>query len=157
MKMYLVTAPTPCSICLHEAVVRSRNQVASTILILLFRHMYRIRFANTALPVILGLLLLFAQWTGLQHRIAHFGLATPSIHATAILADDDAAAHLHHSCVLFDAAALGITMHSPFYLPPCLRTEANSSREHHESSWDAYFVSHFSSRAPPLTEKSAVS
>lgn len=155
--MSLVRAPAPNSICLHEAVVRSRNQVASIILISLFRHMYRIRFANTALPVILGLLLLFAQWTGLQHRIAHFGLATSSMHAAAISADDDAAAHLHHSCVLFDAAALGITMHSPFYLSPCMRTGANTSRDHHESSWDAYFVSHFSSRAPPLTDKSATS
>jgi hypothetical protein len=112
--------------------------------------MYRIRFANTTLPVLLGLLLLFAQWTGLQHRIAHFGIATSSLHDTAIVVDDDAATHLHHSCVLFDAAALGITMHSPFFQPPCLHTGANTSQDHPESSWDAYFVSHFSSRAPPF-------
>lgn len=117
--------------------------------------MYRIPFATNALPVLLGVLLLFAQWTGLQHRIAHFGLATSGVHATAIVGDDDAAAHQHHSCVLFDAAALGITMHSPFYLPPCLRTGANTNGDRHESSWDAYFVSHFSSRAPPLTDQSA--
>jgi hypothetical protein len=120
--------------------------------------MFRIPFATTAFPVILGLLLLFAQWTGLQHRIAHFGVATSNLHATALVADDDAATHLHHSCVLFDAAALGITMHTPFYFPPCPRTEGNISPAHPGSSWDAYFVSQFSSRAPPpLTHKSAAS
>lgn len=119
--------------------------------------MYRTRFAMTALPVCLGLLLLFAQWTGLQHRIAHFGFETSSLHATAIGADDDGAAHLHHSCVLFDAAALGITMHSPFYLPSSLRTEASTNRNYRGSAWDAYFVSHFSSRAPPFTDQSATS
>lgn len=113
--------------------------------------MYRTPFATTAFPVLVGVLLLFAQWTGLQHRIAHFGLATPGDHATAIVAeDDDAATHLHHSCVLFDAAALGITMHSLLYLTPCLRTGDKPSLDHLKPSWDAYFVSYFSSRAPPF-------
>lgn len=112
--------------------------------------MYRIPFATTALPVLLGVLLLFAQWTGLQHRIAHFGLATSDVHAAVIVTDDDAATHLHHSCVLFDAAALGTTMHSPFYLPPRLRTEDNAGPDHFSASWDAHFASYFSSRAPPL-------
>ena len=110
------------------------------------------RIAATLLAVLLALL--GAQWAGLQHRVAHALIAEAGDSAggdeAAATPDDGDGPDLAHSCMLFDAAALGATLHSTFLLPVCLRAVMSRLRPAQTVSWQAHPFRHFSPRAPPL-------
>ncbi len=65
------------------------------------------------------------------------GLAEPSTH------------HHHHSCVEYDAAAGTAGVHVDYFPPPLLPGTSVQALWKAFASWDAPFVRHFSSRAPP--------
>jgi len=104
---------------------------------------------------------LFAQWMGLQHRIEHADGADNLHAAQTISASSSAtssdipvavteyAGDKSHSCTLFDGMALADSAAvRPFI--PLLQTSVQilALRAAH-ASWDAPFLCHFSSRAPP--------
>ena len=102
--------------------------------------------------ILLAVALLFAQWTGWQHRISHARLQAHGQAANLISLDasvDDDSSGAGHSCIAFDAVAIGDCVHLvPFVAP-------RPARVHLLALWvavisrDAPFFSHFSSRAPP--------
>ena len=94
----------------------------------------------------LAVALLFAQWTGLAHRIDHAPLST--LHAQSAEEDDSG---LNHSCVAFDAAAVADAIHLPPCAVPILASAKVLALWAAFESWDAPLVLHFSSRAPPLS------
>lgn len=106
------------------------------------------RVAAVLLALLL-LMLLGAQWTGMQHRVAHAWIADGADHAAAA-ADDGEGLHLVHSCTLFDAAALGATLQSAFFLPACLRAVMTSAKRPQTPSRQAHPFRLFSPRGPPL-------
>lgn len=94
--------------------------------------------------------LLFAQFLGLTHSIAH----APQEGATqAASADGKAARQLLHdtntSCAAFDEACVGASLHTPTYSPPLLPGAAVLSLWVAFASWEQPFQRLFSSRAPP--------
>lgn len=131
-----------------------------------------------ALALTLAAMLLFSQWLGLLHGIAHAGWpeqahASPVASFNAALfnyVDDDAgvdadldadagnpadgklpAAHgkPHHSCAEYDAAAGAAGIHARFFSPPLIPGTQVLALWQAFASWDAPAVCHFSSRAPP--------
>ncbi|WP_231502504.1 hypothetical protein [Herbaspirillum sp. RV1423] len=125
---------------------------------------------RTAWVLALSLALLFSQFLGLAHGIAHAGWAgsidRPG-HAAfdAALfnyvddADDDlddvdgkqGAGHgkHHHSCVEYDAASGATGIHAGVFSPPLIPGVRVLALWQAFASWDAPAVCHFSSRAPP--------
>lgn len=103
-----------------------------------------------ALLALLLLTLLSAQWTGMQHRVAHAWISAPGADHAAAMSDDDDSLDLAHSCTLFDAAALGLALHPAFYLPVCLRAAMAAEPPPETSSPQAHPFRHFSPRGPPL-------
>lgn len=97
--------------------------------------------------------LLFAQWLGLAHRIDHSGLQQTSGQAQGSLltspSDVNVDKSLDHSCALFDAAALATVLNSPAIVPAILPAAQVLALWQAFASWDAPFLCHFSSRAPP--------
>ncbi|MEC4719791.1 hypothetical protein RY831_11575 [Noviherbaspirillum sp. CPCC 100848] len=109
--------------------------------------MHSARAAAALLTLLL--MLLGMQWTGMQHRIEHAWISSSSAdHASA--SDDDEAPDLAHSCTLFDAAALGATLHSAFFRPVCPRAVMSTARSRQTSPPHAHPFRHFSPRGPPL-------
>jgi hypothetical protein len=98
--------------------------------------------------------LLFAQWLGQMHRIAHEGLRTAQAetstnNSTSIV---QLVAHLGdsgHSCAAFDAATLSAGICTASVAMPVL------PNDHELALWIAFasrstpFTAHFHSRAPP--------
>lgn len=113
--------------------------------------MIRFRSARVVAVLLAVLLpaLLAAQWTGMQHRVAHAWITASADHAAAD-PDGDDGLHLAHSCTLLDAAALGVTLHSAFLLPICLRAGMTDAQPPAATSGRAHAFRHFSSRAPPV-------
>ncbi|RJG04338.1 hypothetical protein D3878_09940 [Noviherbaspirillum sedimenti] len=106
--------------------------------------------------LLLVLALLFAQWLGLAHRIEHAGLAQPA--QTVQLAQAGQASlqtnanydkSLEHSCALFDATALAAALNSPPVSLAVVPGAQVLALWLAFASWDAPFLRHFSSRAPP--------
>jgi len=99
---------------------------------------------RTAVAVLLMAALLFAQWTGLAHRVDHSALA--SLHADAGAPEDGT-----HSCVAFDAAAVADAISvPPLATPPMAGTKVLALWTAF-ASWDAPPALPFSSRAPPVS------
>jgi len=129
----------------------------------------RRRSGHMGLALALAAMLLFSQWLGLLHGIAHAGWpeqasASPVASFNAALfnyVDDDAdvnaddgklpAAHgkPHHSCAEYDAAAGAAGIHARFFSPPLIPGTQVLALWQAFASWDAPAVCHFSSRAPP--------
>jgi len=123
--------------------------------------------SRMGLALALAALLLFSQWLGLLHGIAHAGWpehaqasALASINAALFNYADDAdasggakdhAAHgkPHHSCAEYDAAAGAAGIHAGFFSPPLIPGTQVLALWQAFASWDAPAVCHFSSRAPP--------
>jgi hypothetical protein len=102
----------------------------------------------SAAAFLLAVALLFAQWSGLVHRVEHARLLNEVAHGTVSLSESSS--KLHHSCLAFDAAAMADSIHAPPFdaLPAtAARVPALSAAFR---SWDAPPVRHFSSRAPPM-------
>lgn len=104
-------------------------------------------------------MLLFSQWMGMQHRIAHAGWING--HPAAMQAiggadegilDGDTERHgttKPHSCSLVDGTALADTVAVFLFIPPapiCTRALALWLAY---QSWDAPLTRFFLSRAPP--------
>jgi hypothetical protein len=124
--------------------------------------------ANRSTPrhfiVLLIIVVLFAQWMGMRHRIEHAGWINnhaPTASAFSLDADElkdaqgdaqtssNAGNKSHHSCALFDGTALADTVAIiPLTLPPptCAKVLALWLAF---TSWDAPLTHFFSSRAPP--------
>jgi hypothetical protein len=103
------------------------------------------------IALMLAVALLFAQWTGLKHRIFHASLQYQQIHASSIAdtgdttGDNDAG----HSCAAFDAATVGDTLHILPFVTPLVSSARVLALWVAFSSWDAPLITCFSSRAPP--------
>lgn len=101
----------------------------------------------------LAALLLFAQWMGLQHSIAHADLIDGG-HAVFHSAKSADASGQHagdkgHSCKLYDSATLSDSAPLPVVLP-AIRTGMHVATQRISAFlWDAPLRCHFSSRAPP--------
>lgn len=114
-------------------------------------HFY-LRWNNKALAIVLVLALLLAQWSGFNHRVMHGGgegSAGYSAVASSSPVSGESANSAHHSCVAFDAAALGITIYSPPFAGPLLPNVHVLALWLAFASWSAPFSCHFLSRAPP--------
>lgn len=119
---------------------------------------------RNALAALLLLSMLAGQWTGLEHRVRHAGLAgtlhhlLPAVPDGASLADvaaqaggvDGAEEGYAHSCQLFDAATLSAAIHVTRLPGACERAAQDWRLPWPPSSWQAVFIAHFSSRAPPF-------
>lgn len=109
------------------------------------------------LPKLLALFLmcslLAAQWSGLQHRVAHAWLQPADL--VHIDSDDSiqetSDKNLLHSCVLLDAGTVGACLASSEYAPPLQNNLSMPSSVLPLISWQALFIRHFSSRAPPFS------
>lgn len=134
----------------------------------------RTTLRRSALPIVLLLTmaLLFAQWTGLKHRIVHAAMAPLHLQSQALpqsesssqpesalqsqpvsplksLASSGSDTDLSHSCLAFDAATVADSMHTPPFLLPLLTSIQVLSLWAAYISWDAPLTLCFSSRAPP--------
>jgi len=102
----------------------------------------------SAVALLLATALLFAQWSGLVHRVEHARLPSEIVHGTASFSEPSA--KFHHSCLAFDAAAMADGIHAPpFAALPAAAVPAPALSAAF-LSWDAPPVCHFSSRAPPM-------
>ena len=120
------------------------------------------------LALALAAMLLFSQWLGLLHGIAHAGWpeharvsSVTSFNAALFnYVDVSAGSHAdakhhaaheksHHSCVEYDAAAGAAGIHAAFFSPPLIPGTQVLALWQAFASWDAPVVCHFSSRAPP--------
>ncbi len=108
------------------------------------------------------LCLLFAQWLGLTHAIAHAGLKSepqPSQISTATSFSPTAqtgwiSGAVDHqkslsACAALDAATLGAGLHSAPLLPLLLTLGSAQADAGVISLWQQAFTAFFSSRAPP--------
>jgi len=114
--------------------------------------MPRRQYVQSVLAACLILAMLVAQWAGLQHRIEHADRAADVLRVANVSSGatgDAASAHVAHSCALFDAAALGDTLHNPPDAAPCLPALTAAVRHRVAPSDDVRFGSYYSSRAPP--------
>jgi hypothetical protein len=139
----------------------------------------RASLRRSALPIVLLLTmaLLFAQWTGLKHRIVHAAmtplyLQSQSLPPSASSSQPDSQwqsqsqwqwqwqspastfgsgsdTDLSHSCLAFDAATVADSIHTPPFLLPLLTSAQVLSLWAAFISWDAPLSLCFSSRAPP--------
>lgn len=96
----------------------------------------------------MALALLFAQWMGVQHRIAHAGPLHEHAHASSAHTYDDRDAD--HSCAAFDAATIGDSVHMNPFVSPLITSAQVLALWAAFISWDAPLTAYFSSRAPPL-------
>ncbi len=104
---------------------------------------------GTAVTLFVALALLFAQWAGVQHRIAHAGLLHEHAHASSAHIDDDDR-NAGHSCAAFDAATVGDSIHISQFVSPLITSAQVLALWAAFISWDAPLTAYFSSRAPPL-------
>jgi len=120
------------------------------------------RTAFTWLALLLVTSLLYAQSLGFLHSIAHAGW--PETSSSSYTAQRDAAlfdyddrtddslsgqSHHHHSCAAFDEATLAASVHIAVVTLAVMPGKHVLALWQAFSSWDAPFVCHFSSRAPP--------
>jgi len=103
-------------------------------------------------------MLLFSQWMGMQHRIAHAGwingqpaaLQSASVNsADADIATGEHEGRKTHSCSLVDGMALADTLTPFLFLPPAADCAKVLALWLAYQSWDAPLASFFLSRAPP--------
>ncbi|WP_353152362.1 hypothetical protein [Herminiimonas fonticola] len=108
------------------------------------------------------LAVLFAQWMGLRHRIEHADrtdrqhavqtIGATSSASTAGTTPDSAteyAGEKLHSCTLFDGMALADSAPALPFIPLLQTSVQVLALWAAHASWDAPFLCHFSSRAPP--------
>jgi hypothetical protein len=108
-------------------------------------------FSKLLALLLMGSLLL-AQWSGLQHRVAHAWLLPADIvHSESERSDQETPdKSFSHSCALLDAATVGACLASAKYVPPLLSSLSLPISVLPMASWQALFTPQFSSRAPPF-------
>ncbi|CAL63073.1 Conserved hypothetical protein [Herminiimonas arsenicoxydans] len=102
---------------------------------------------------------LFAQWMGLRHRIEHADRtgSQQTISATSAASSSGStlesaaeyAGEKLHSCTLFDGMALADSAPALPFIPLLQTSVQVLALWAAHASWDAPFLCHFSSRAPP--------
>ncbi|MFJ7567291.1 hypothetical protein ACIQW9_10070 [Herminiimonas sp. NPDC097707] len=105
---------------------------------------------------------LFAQWMGLRHRIDHadrtdrqhamqaIGAASAASSSSSTLESAvEYAGEKLHSCTLFDGMALADSAPALPFIPLLQTSVQVLALWAAHASWDAPFLCHFSSRAPP--------
>ncbi|MES2934860.1 MAG: hypothetical protein V4805_15385 [Pseudomonadota bacterium] len=105
---------------------------------------------------------LFAQWMGLRHRIEHANridsqhamqtvgqISSASISDSITDAGVEYAGDKSHSCTLFDGMALTDSAPALPFIPLLQTSVQVLALWAAHASWDAPFLCHFSSRAPP--------
>lgn len=97
--------------------------------------------------------LLVAQWAGLHHRVAHAGVPpSDAAHLALDRFDLETSDHsLFHSCLLLDAATVGLCIASADYVVDLQGNLPRPILIVPPVSWQAFFIPQFSSRAPPLS------
>lgn len=102
------------------------------------------------LALTLMLSLLFSQWLGFGHAVAH-GNLLPEARATAVktvgLPDHQKASGV---CAALDAATLGAGLPTASFIPVFTPLEQGPVALPLRAGWHCLFTAHFSSRAPPL-------
>ena len=108
--------------------------------------------AHIAFTMLLAVTLLFAQWLGMRHRIAHgsgpYG-ARHSISASCSGLQIDCGNKTRHACAAWDAATLADTVGAIPFIAPILPNAHVLALWTAFASWDAPLLCHFLSRAPP--------
>jgi hypothetical protein len=104
------------------------------------------------LALLLMCSLLVAQWTGLQHRVAHAWqqASIPALAHADQSTQDSLDKDLFHSCTLLDASTVGACIATAGYKPPLYGNPSFSIVILPLISWQALFTRQFSSRAPPF-------
>jgi hypothetical protein len=103
-----------------------------------------------ALGVLLALSLLFTQWLGYAHAIAHAGSLPEVESAVQIQSDSFDHAKASSACAALDALTLGAGLQSAALPPlPAMAADAPVMLPL-RAGWHRLFTAHFSSRAPPL-------
>jgi hypothetical protein len=103
--------------------------------------------------ILLAMALLFAQWAGLVHSVAHAGWES-GLQQRAVtselrpIADMGGTGH-HHSCLEFNAATLAASIHSVTFIPLLPPLVYVPIVEALLVSWDGLPAYYFSPRAPP--------
>lgn len=106
--------------------------------------------ADFLLAVLLSSSLLFTQWLGLGHKVAHaeqYQATVTKTLSSSVTSEQDG--KLSHSCLLFDAVTLGAALLTALYAGLLLRDQRIKLLATPLRSWSAPFSSHFCSRAPP--------
>ena len=103
-----------------------------------------------ALGMLLALSLLFMQWLGYAHSLAHAGIQTELENVTATQGDVFGHAKSASACAALDAVSLGSGL--PTALPVLLSPTTTNAPVALplRAGWHRLFSAHFSSRAPPL-------
>lgn len=107
------------------------------------------RRRSALMGILLALSLLFTQWLGYAHAIAHAGGATDY---AKVAQADGALEHAKSAgaCAAFDAATLGAgTLNSVLPAMPVVQKSGPVALPL-RAGWHRQFTAHFSSRAPPL-------
>ena len=105
----------------------------------------------TLLSVVLMLSLLFTQWLGYGHAIAHADSLNETISAASAKVDSADHQKTASACAAFDAATLGAGLHSPALTLSALPMPSFAPAAAIPAGHAPAFFVHFSSRAPPLT------
>jgi hypothetical protein len=108
--------------------------------------------ADFLFAVLLSSSLLFTQWLGLSHKVAHaeqYQAAVTKVFSSSVTSGQDG--KLSHSCLLFDAVTLGAALQTAIYAGLLLRNQSAKLLATPLRSWSAPFSSHFCPRAPPST------
>lgn len=104
--------------------------------------------------MLVAVALLFAQWTGFNHGIAHAHLQQLQavVFAMADIGNDDIydQSPAQHSCAAYEAATVGDTIQAIPFINPLIICVRLLDTWAAFISWDAPLTSYFSSRAPPL-------
>lgn len=104
---------------------------------------------SALMGMLLALSLLFTQWLGYAHAIAHAGGVTEF---TQVVQAGGALEHAKSAsaCAAFDAATLGAgTLNSILPAAPVVQENGPVALPL-RAGWHRQFTAHFSSRAPPL-------
>lgn len=108
---------------------------------------------NARIVVWLALCLLFAQWLGYSHAIAHAGTKAETLISQADLSGASISSFGHQAagnvCAALDAAALGASLHSPAFVPLLAVLSEAIADTPLPAGWRQPFTALFSSRAPP--------
>lgn len=109
----------------------------------------RSKRSTALIGMLLAVSLLFSQWLGYGHAIAHAGVAAEPLKAAQAYAGVADHAKSAGTCAALDAAALGAGLQGAG-LPPLPAMAADGPVTLPlRSGWHRLFTAHFSSRAPP--------
>jgi hypothetical protein len=112
---------------------------------------------NTVIALLLAVMVLFAQWAGLTHRVAHaqlpYGQQLLSQVTSHVLFQDNSSSQdsgsAHHSCAIYDAATFADTVPNPVFIPALPRNTPVLTQLTAMVPRHVPFRSYFCPRAPP--------